>query len=727
MVRKIHVKNKVISRSHTTLWRSRKKKNSTVGINSIPSSWTVLNETQCTSVLDNFTSLNEGQTQSTSTLNHVNFTSVSEGQTQSTSALNSIYSTSAMNNFNLFNDAEIHRPLTDESSCHTLSENENIPAFLENLKKLVQRHNISNVFITSLLKILKEHPCFEAIPSDARTLLSTARECSAELSLMEPDGLYYHFGLETAIIECYTRLNLNIDHIKLSINIDGLPLTESTSSCFWPILGYITPFRNAVFLIGLYWGHEKPASANKFLSDFVKEAKYLEENGLSCRGKILKISVQNFLCDAVAKAFLLNIKGHGGYSSCVKCNCIGEYGVGRVYFPIKSCEKRTHQGFIDKIDPEHHLPGDITILSKLNIDIIEAFPFDYMHLILLGVVKKLLVLMIYKGPLYLRISKKKSEPNGCSKYDNICSAISNLQKSTPMEFSRKCRSLQEIARFKATELRQLLIYIGPVVFLNNIPDQVYKLFLTLSIGTFILLNPDCNNLQDLAHELLTRFVKDFSKEFGKHLISHNIHGLLHITDDFKRHGTLDSFSAFPFENFLFILKKKVRGPNKPLQQIIKRHSEGAFQVKKDDNSEYPILNRPHVKGPIPNYMLSTQIQYHECKLQNFTLRTKSQSIADCYCIFQPDSPGYPKVIEIHNFIRVGSSDVAIMGYEFDATYFFDTPLDSRDLLIFQLIRIIPIMKEYKLRDIKKKCFLVETTNQKVAMPLVHCQLDLLRL
>lgn len=60
-----------------------------------------------------------------------------------------------------------------------------------------------------------------------------------------------------------------MDYVKISINIDDLPLSKSSLQQFWPILGSVFPYNN-VFVIGLYHGTEKPANMIDFLKDFVK-------------------------------------------------------------------------------------------------------------------------------------------------------------------------------------------------------------------------------------------------------------------------------------------------------------------------------------------------------------------------------------------------------------------------------------------------------------------------
>lgn len=70
-----------------------------------------------------------------------------------------------------------------------------------------------------------------------------------------------------------------------------------------------------------------------------------------------------------------------------------------------------------------------------------------------------------------------------------------------------------------------------------------------------------------AHELIKHFIESFIVLYGTHFVSHNVHGLIHLKGDVERFGHLDSFSAFPFENFMKTLKTFINKPGQPLQQI----------------------------------------------------------------------------------------------------------------------------------------------------------------
>ena len=49
-----------------------------------------------------------------------------------------------------------------------------------------------------------------------------------------------------------------------------------------------------------------------------------------------------------------------------------------------------------------------------------------------------------------------------------------------------------------------------------------------------------------------------------------MHGLIHLANDVRKHGELDSFSAFKFENHLGSIKKLLKSQKHPLQQIHRR-------------------------------------------------------------------------------------------------------------------------------------------------------------
>jgi hypothetical protein len=49
--------------------------------------------------------------------------------------------------------------------------------------------------------------------------------------------------------------------IDLIIYIDGLPLSKSNKSSFWPIM-CSDRLTNKVFIVGIFHGYEKPKSSN---------------------------------------------------------------------------------------------------------------------------------------------------------------------------------------------------------------------------------------------------------------------------------------------------------------------------------------------------------------------------------------------------------------------------------------------------------------------------------
>lgn len=125
-----------------------------------------------------------------------------------------------------------------------------------------------------------------------------------QIQLCVPPGSNYHFGITNSLKNIEQFLNFNEEIVKIVIGIDGLPLTKSSNSAFWPILGYIRhpSSKPYVFLIGLYWGNQKAIESNIYLSKLVNELKDLYENGfVSSFGNKIVI-VDAICCDAPAKS-----------------------------------------------------------------------------------------------------------------------------------------------------------------------------------------------------------------------------------------------------------------------------------------------------------------------------------------------------------------------------------------------------------------------------------------
>lgn len=145
----------------------------------------------------------------------------------------------------------------------------------------------------------------------------------------------------------------------------------------------------------------------------------------------------------------------------------------------------------------------------------------------------------------------------------------------PKEIKRPLRSLDEIAHWKGSEYRSFLFYASIVIVKKYFDDpKIYHHFLLYFCAITICMRRDqCAENLDIAETMLLDFLTKFKKIYGVEHFSSNLHNLCHLVDDVRRFGPLDTFSTYPFESKLFLIKKLLRSGNTPLTQVAHRMSE----------------------------------------------------------------------------------------------------------------------------------------------------------
>jgi hypothetical protein len=588
---------------------------------------------------------------------------------------------------------------SEDGDDSNFAEYEEFDSVINLLRDLLTEFNSCAPFVNRLLPILQQAG-LTYLPKTYETFMKTdAHNYDVE---HYQDGQYVHYGLKNKLLEQLSSLEspFNQNCININANIDGTPLTKSSGSQFWPILGLSNiPGLNKPFEIGIFSSPLKKPRNTDFLKKFISEAAYLQSNGLMFENKKYSVKIKLIICDTPANSFILHTKGHTGFESCRKCIVHGVTIENRRCFPETDCERRTDSSFRAQTYPGHH--KGITPLLSLDIDMVKNVPLDYMHLVCLGVMKTLLlfwVTPVKNGPKRLTADKVLVLE------ENLHACLS----SQPTEFSRRIRSTQQLKFWKATEFRTFLLYIGPVILKNVLPHRQFQHFMKLHCAIQILIKDSRLIYLEKAQQLLIEFVQEMLLKknplYGNHYVGYNFHNLIHLPEDVSSHGKLDNFSSFPFENRLFFLKGRLRGANKPLEQITNRLAEiQKFRINKSSISVYPLLSRPK---PIKDI-----ITYSKITMKDFVLDDSSKNkwfMTNDMKVF-----AFSYATKENNTVFLHSQQAQNLENFYDTTFNFDSRLIniSKSSQITENHTIIPI------DDFNTKVFCLKTNNNMVFFPL----------
>lgn len=584
--------------------------------------------------------------------------------------------------------------------------------FVEAIGLWIKDNKIHHNKATALLKVLNTFTGIK-FPKDSRTIVNTPQNTKIESM---KSGEYCHLGLKEAVIRIIKKLIENKllinneNKVNLFVSTDGAPIGKSSGLSMWPILCSPTIF-HFVQVIGIFLGEKKPDDSNDFFFMFVKEGQELINNGLVYNQIKYEIKIKALICDTPAKSFALHTKYHSGFNSCTKCTIYGQVINNTVCFPneVPEPQLRTDDDFLNVKYSEQFCDDyqkKETILKNLNFGLVSGVPLDYMHLVCLGVMKKLLLLWL-RGPLKYRLSYKD--------INKISEDLISIRKSIPSEFQRKTRSLKFLKIWKATEFRNFLLYVGPIVLKKVLHEKAYEHFLMLHVAIRLLADSnfvkDPNNIQ-CADDLLQRFVVYFEKLYGKQYVSFNVHNLKHLAADVKKYGALDKFSAFQFESYICALKRLIRKGDKPLQQIARRLHEFDHEITGKSKILYKnIFLKCHHHG----LLTDDRIYVNEYKKMFTALFNIDCSDGKNDCVLLKDNT----IVRILNLAESIDKKFYIIGEKLLPTEnLYELPYSS-SLLNITEVHKSNTLNSWDCNTILCKMFKISYGNKFVVFPIVH--------
>lgn len=409
---------------------------------------------------------------------------------------------------------------------------------------------------------------------------------------------YYYFGYEKQILISLDRYAIEniaeINELVIKDNIDGLPLYKSSSTCIWPLLAKIDNLKpSVVFPVLVTIGRSKPKDLD-FLKEAVSEINTLENEGILYNGKRLRVCFSAHICDTPARNMVKATVAFNAYHGCDFCEEKGTYDGKRMIWPsTRNLVHRTNESFRDKHQPSHHR-SYLSPFELSECDMVLGFPIDFMHQGC-GVILRLLKWNVQPFP---NDHVKRHCRMSASNISLLNSRLNALRTFIPNCFSRLPRSTREINRFKATELRQVLLYTSTIIFKGLMASDLhYHHLCTLNAGCRLLVDPVTARTENVtAARLLTSFCEEAKTLYGTGFIVYNVHCLLHLPRIAMTHGSLDAVSAYNFENYLRILKLSVRSAKNPIISCIKN----VYERQRADKSNILTVSTPVIYTKHPN-------------------------------------------------------------------------------------------------------------------------------
>ncbi|KAE8739319.1 hypothetical protein FOCC_FOCC015186 [Frankliniella occidentalis] len=268
--------------------------------------------------------------------------------------------------------------------------------------------------------------------------------------------------------------------------------------------------------------------------------------------------------------------------------------------------------------------------------------------------------------------KKNVEPLKLT-IDSLSEYISQFY---PFDFARKPRKWTDYALFKATEFRRIPLYDGFTIFkTKGVSQKVYHNYLLLATAIRILSDPLLvQDFNDDADKLLKKFVTNSVSVYRQLFNVYNVHHLKHLAEECKRHGDLEKFSAFKYENHLGVLKRLLHAPGRTLSQIVCRLME-------------QVANRPVNDEPVECDVKVSLPCELPASISNLGKGFGSIYIPKCKAVLTRHSfflSVEKEVVKLLNIVQTNESNI-LSGVKFqDKANYLTSPCPSSALDIYEV-------------------------------------------
>lgn len=356
-------------------------------------------------------------------------------------------------------------------------------------------------------------------------------------------------------------------------NTDGVKVRRSGPASLWELsitICNVPPQVRNKFttVVGLWYADKKP-KLTTFLTPFIASLSQLEQNGVrwthprTGEAHISQVVAPAVSVDAPVRGELQNIMQHDGEFSCHNCEIEGDELIlgprsrKRIYpVPDEPCPLRTKESMrlqADRAEAENVIVKGVKGTSLLEsiptCDTEKSIILDYLHLVLLGVVRQFFKLWFTGAGTDWYIGRRKRL---------VTLFLKELRRTYEV-----CRCPSDVSQwklYKGSTWRTWLLFVSLPALKPFLKDKYFQHWMLLVLGMSILLQESISAQDlDLADHLLSLFVRDTQELYGYSAMTYNLHCLSHLVLVTRRWGAPWSVSAFKFENLNGVLSRLIHG------------------------------------------------------------------------------------------------------------------------------------------------------------------------